>query len=127
MRTNKPATNIGDVGAKVAIAVPGAQMVDLQGRTLIPGFNDAPVHVASLGMLLTKYVDVRVHHAPNIPAVLARLTERTEREPVGTWIQGVGYNEALLTESRHLTRNDLRWSSLLTSRTRYPPVAKFVM
>ncbi len=74
------------------------------GRTLIPGFNDAPVHVASLGMLLTKYIDVRVHRAPNIPAVLA-----------------------LLTESRHLTREDLRWSSLLTSRTRYPPVAKFVM
>lgn len=95
------------VGAKSAITVPGAQMVDLQGRTLIPGFNDAHVHVASLGMLLTQYVDVRVHRAPNIPAVLARLTERAVEEPAGTWIQGVGYNEALLAEGRHLTRDDL--------------------
>lgn len=95
------------VGKYSEIATPTAQLVDLQGRTLIPGFNDAHVHVAPLGMLLTQYVDVRVHVAPNIPTVLARLKERTAQEAPGMWVQGTGYNEALLAEGRHLTRNDL--------------------
>lgn len=99
------------VGDKAELAAPGVPEVDLQGCTLIPGFNDAHVHVAPLGMLLTQYVDVRVHVAPDIPAVLARLTERAQEEPVGSWIRGVGYNEALLAEGRHLTRDDLDQAS----------------
>lgn len=95
------------VGKRDAITLPSAQPVDLQGRTLIPGFNDAHVHVAPLGMLLTQYVDVRAHVAPDIPTVLALLAERTAREPDGSWVQGSGYNEALLAEGRHLTRDDL--------------------
>ena len=43
--------------------------VDLGGRTLIPGFNDAHVHVSWLGMLLTSLVDTRIHVAPNIPSI----------------------------------------------------------
>lgn len=95
------------VGNKDDLATPTAHLIDLQGRTLIPGFNDAHVHVAPLGMLLTQYVDVRVHVAPDIPTVLARLAERSANEPPDAWIQGTGYNEALLAEGRHLTRADL--------------------
>jgi len=100
-------SRIQAIGTFMEIAKPSAIQVDLQGRTLIPGFNDAHVHVAPLGMLLTQYVDVRAHVAPDIPAVLARLTERVANEPADTWIRGTGYNEALLAEGRHLTRNDL--------------------
>lgn len=34
-----------------------------------------------------------VHRAPNIPALLARLTEHAAQELAGSWIQGVGYVE----------------------------------
>lgn len=95
------------LGAYADFSTTNAEEIDLQGRTLIPGFNDAHVHVAPLGMLLTQYVDVRAHVAPDIPTVLARLGERAASVAAGAWIQGSGYNEALLAEGRHLTRDDL--------------------
>lgn len=97
------------VGSRPALQrqAPNATLVDLAGHTLIPGFNDAHVHVSWLGLLLTQLVDCRSHVAPNIPAIIARLAERAQREPAGTWVQGIGYNEALLPEGRHLTRADL--------------------
>jgi predicted amidohydrolase YtcJ len=94
-------------GARSALARPGVREVDLAGRTLIPGFNDAHVHVTWLGMLLTQQVDVRIHVAPTIPAIIGRLAERAGTLPDGGWVEGVGYNEALLPEGRHLTRADL--------------------
>jgi predicted amidohydrolase YtcJ len=104
---------VGDDGYILAVGrlseldYPSARPIDLAGRTLIPGFNDAHVHVTWLGHLLTRQVDVRIHVAPDIPAIQGRLAERARSQPAGSWVEGVGYNEALLPEGRHLTRNDL--------------------
>ncbi len=83
-------------GARAALERPGVRHVDLAGRTLIPGFNDAHVHVSWRGMLLTRLVDTRIHVAPNIPAIVDRLAARAQSQPAGSWVEGVGYNEALL-------------------------------
>lgn len=112
---------IAAVGKLADLDRPDAERIDLAGRTLIPGFNDAHVHVSWLGLLLTHLVDVRIHVAPNIPAILSRFAERAEKEPTGAWISGVGYNEALLPEGRHLTYHDLDQAStdhpILLTRT----------
>jgi predicted amidohydrolase YtcJ len=102
---------IAAVGDRSALEQPGVTLIDLAGRTLIPGFNDAHVHVGWLGLLLTRLVDCRAHVAPTIPAILARLTERAQEVAPGEWVQGQGYNEALLAEGRHLTRTDLDQAS----------------
>src|SRR5262245_98294 len=81
---------IAALGARAALERPGVRHVDLAGRTLIPGFNDAHVHVSWLGMLLTRLVDTRIHSAPNIPAVIERLRTRAQTQPAGSWIEGVG-------------------------------------
>ncbi len=86
---------------------PGTKRVDLAGRTLIPGFNDAHVHVWKLGLLLTIQVDARGAAAPSIEAIIARFRERSETVPAGTWLLGRGYNEAALPEQRHPTAADL--------------------
>jgi hypothetical protein len=85
--------------------------VDLEGRTLIPGFNDAHVHIWKLGLLLTVQVDARKAAAPDIPSIIARFHEKAESVPPGTWLTGRGYNEAELPEGRHLTRHDLDGAS----------------
>lgn len=87
--------------------IPPVRRVDLEGRTLIPGFNDAHVHVWKLGLLLTVQVDARKSAAPDIPSIVARFRERAAKTPAGTWLTGRGYNEADLPEGRHLTRADL--------------------
>lgn len=86
---------------------PGARYIDLEGRTLIPGFNDAHVHIWKLGLLLTVQVDARRTNAPDIGAIIRLFRERAATLPAGTWILGRGYNEAELPERRHPTRADL--------------------
>src|SRR5262245_38760379 len=112
---------IAALGARAVLERPGARHVDLAGRTLIPGFNDAHVHVSWLGMLLTNLVDTRIHVAPNIGAIVERLAARAQSQPPGTWVEGVGYNETQLPEGRHLTRHDLDQASsvhpILVTRT----------
>lgn len=85
--------------------------VNLQGRTLIPGFNDAHVHVWKLGLLLTVQVDARQASAPDMAAIVARFREKAATVPSGTWLTGRGYNEAMLPEGRHPTRHDLDQAS----------------
>ena len=85
----------------------GAQRIDLRGRTLIPGFNDAHVHIWKLGLLLTRQVVANRAAAPDIPAIAAKFRAKAAALPPGTWITGRGYNEAELPERRHLTRADL--------------------
>ncbi len=85
--------------------------VDLDGRTLIPGFNDAHVHIWKLGLLLTTQVDARTNAAPDIPSIIQAFKTRAAKLPPGTWITGRGYNEAELPEHRHLTKHDLDLAS----------------
>ena len=84
---------------------PGVRRVDLGGRTLIPGFNDAHVHIWKLGLLLTIQIDAR--GLPDIATIVERFRARAAATPPGTWLSGRGYNEADLAERRHLTRADL--------------------
>ena len=112
---------ISAVGPLHALEKPSVPKLDLAGRTLIPGFNDAHVHVSWLGLLLTQLVDCRIHVTPNIPTIVQRLAERAQAQPEGAWVEGVGYNEALLPEGRHLSRYDLDQASrqhpILVTRT----------
>jgi predicted amidohydrolase YtcJ len=98
---------IAAVGRTADLDAPGVRRVDLGGRTLLPGFNDAHVHVWKLGLLLTVQVDARSAVAPDIESIIGRFHERAVTLPAGTWITGRGYNETALPEKRHLTRADL--------------------
>src|SRR2546426_5002435 len=84
---------------------PGTRMVDLGGRTLVPGFNDAHAHAWKLGQLLTSVLDLR--GIESLASLQASLRAFAARRPEGTWLQARGYNEALLREGRHPTREDL--------------------
>ena len=63
------------------LASSGAEVVDLRGRTVVPGFIDAHAHVEHF------WLDLR-----DIPLELARgrIAERVSAQPPGTWILGQG-------------------------------------
>lgn len=90
----------------LAAAGPGAERIDLAGGALVPGFVD-PHHHLSLAVFHEACVDVRPDVAPNIAAICARLSEEARRLPEGAWIVARGYDETLLAEQRHPTREDL--------------------
>jgi predicted amidohydrolase YtcJ len=98
---------VGSLAEVEAAARPGAKRVDLAGRTLIPGFNDAHVHIWKMGLLLTREVVANKAAAPDIESIIERFRDKADTLPAGTWIRGRGYNEAELPERRHPTRHDL--------------------
>jgi len=84
---------------------PGTRVVDLGGRTLVPGFNDAHAHAWKLGQLLTGVLDVR--GADSLASLQASMRAFAASRPAAEWLQARGYNEALMKEGRHPTRQDL--------------------
>jgi predicted amidohydrolase YtcJ len=86
-------------------AGPKARRIDLGGRTVIPGFNDAHAHVWKIGHLRTTMLDVR--GARSIEELVAAVRAFSEQLPRDSWVLGRGYNEARLRERRLPTRHDL--------------------
>ncbi|HEV7266482.1 MAG TPA: amidohydrolase [Falsiroseomonas sp.] len=92
---------------------PGTRMVDLQGRTLLPGFVDPHGHVLMVGL---QAVGANMLAAPDgeandIPAVIRILREWVQRNESAVrrynLIFGFGYDDSQLREGRHPTRDDL--------------------
>ncbi len=96
----------GDEAAARVVAGPGAEAIDLSGRTAAPGLNDAHAHPKYYGQALLD-IDLTL----DAPAPLATLIERMRvgalERPDRDWIIGQGYDDNLLHEQRHPTRHDL--------------------
>lgn len=83
--------------------------IDCQGKTLIPGFNDAHCHVLALAAGFFR-VDCSPFSSPpvgSISDIKALVKEKAGRLPEGEWIRATGYNEFYLAEKRHPDRHDL--------------------
>jgi predicted amidohydrolase YtcJ len=98
-------SRVGDTRALRQEAAPGTTLVDLDGRTVVPGFIDAHAHIWKIGHLLTTLLDLRP--VSSIQALLQAVRERDAQLPRGEWLQGRGFNEAALAEGRRPTRHDL--------------------
>ena len=83
----------------------GAQIVDLDGRTVVPAFTDAHAHIWKLGHLLTTMLDLR--RTPSLVALCQEVTRRDRNLPAGAWLLGRGFNEIVLAEQRKPNREDL--------------------
>ena len=99
--------------AEVEKAHKGAttQMIDLAGKTLLPGFIDAHSHfMFALDMPTQANVSgPPVGPVKSIPDMVAALegTAATPQHPKGEWIVGWGYDANGLAEKREATRDDL--------------------
>jgi len=89
------------------------KVVDLKGKTLLPGFIDAHGHVFNAGLqalaanLLAK-PDGIVNDIRSLQQVVSTWAEKyPERIAATGWIIGFGYDDAQLKERRHPTRADL--------------------
>lgn len=87
------------------------RVIDLEGGALLPGFIDAHGHLVSVAQL----VDVANLAPPpaggvaDIAGLLATLERHRVEQDLGPrdWIVGFGYDDSLLAERRHPTRDDL--------------------
>ncbi len=89
-----------------AQASPGARRVDLEGQTVVPGFNDSHAHILWVGLALEQ-VDVGVDAVNGIEDICRAVQARVRTTPTGDWVLGRGYQQTALREQRHPTRHDL--------------------
>ncbi len=71
---------------------PADTVIDLQGRTVFPGFIDAHAHMNGLGQLLRSVILVG---APSVDDVVNAVRERAARAQQGEWIYGRGWDQNL--------------------------------
>jgi predicted amidohydrolase YtcJ len=83
-------------------------VVDLRGRTLMPGFVDAHGHFPGSGQTVFS-ADLNsppIGRTTDIEGLIARLMTFAEQRQEG-WVVGHGYDDTLLAEKRHPSRDDL--------------------
>jgi predicted amidohydrolase YtcJ len=77
-------------------------VVDLGGRTLLPGFVDAHNHLAWAGQAAGA---LDLSNATTVESALQSIADAAARVPAGGWVDVVGYDQRPF--GRHLNRHDL--------------------
>lgn len=82
------------------------EIIDLQGKTILPGFNDSHLHLLNYAYSLTK---IDCNELCSIEEIIdtSKSFAAKNNIPPGEWIQGRGWNEVYLKENRSLSRDDL--------------------
>ena len=82
------------------------QLIDCQGMTIIPGFNDAHIHIFATASNSIG-VDCGYNLVSSITDIGQRLKEKADKVTSDVWVKGFGYHEFNLIEKAHPTRWDL--------------------
>lgn len=82
------------------------EVINLQGKTLVPGFIDTHNHILMYSLNKGK-VDCSSPLNRNIDDILRRIHAKAQNTPKEEWILGFGYDDTLLEDKRHPTREEL--------------------
>src|SRR5271154_2311846 len=69
-----------------------AQVIDLHGMTVLPGFHDAHNHMAWFGLSLAE-VDLRFPAVTSLDELYAAVAARASATAPGEWVVGAGYDQ----------------------------------
>jgi len=80
------------------------KVIDLQGRTVVPGLTDSHIHVGDFGKFLM-WIDLK--DVDSIEEMQRRIRERAQKIPEGRWIIGSGWDQTRFVEKRYPNFRDL--------------------
>lgn len=83
---------------------PETKIVDLEGRFVMPGFNDAHMHLAGAGL---EKMNVNLVGVKTLDEFRDRIRARVEKAEPGEWIVGGGWDETLWPVTVPPTRWDV--------------------
>ncbi len=107
------ADKIAAVGSNAQIKVlcdPDTKVIDLQGKTMTPGFVDGHSHLMPAGVQSLYEVSLDsppVGTTKCIADIVQAMKKKAATLPKGQWVIGAGYDDTLLAEKRHLTSAEL--------------------
>ena len=102
---------VGESGEAMSIAGKGHQMIDLEGKTLLPGLIDGHAHfgnfaIQAIGAQLLPPPDAGAKDIPSIISLLKEWNTPENRALTG-WVFGTGFDDSVLEEKRFPTKHDL--------------------
>jgi len=83
---------------------PQTKVIDLGGKFVLPGFNDAHTHFGSGGQ---RFLQVNLEGTRSLAEFQERIRARARQATAGEWLQGGGWDESLWPENRIPTRAEL--------------------
>jgi hypothetical protein len=89
-------------GNEVRNQFSAARVIDLRGRTLMPGFFDTHIHLAGHSR---RYIDL--NDTTSIKQLQEQIREKAKELGPGEWITGQGWDEYHFSEQRMPVRGDL--------------------
>jgi len=92
-----------DAEARIS-AGPAARVIDLRGRTVLPGFIDAHAHLLGLGNFLRR---ANLTFARSYDEVIARVVAFAKGAKRGEWIEGRGWDQNLWPDKQFPTHEAL--------------------
>jgi predicted amidohydrolase YtcJ len=95
---------IGDDATVLRQKQPGTKLIDLQGDFVMPGLNDAHVHLGFAGR--TKLA-VDLTGSTSLAEMLRRVSVAAAAAPAGEWLLGGGWDHTLWATKTLPTRQDL--------------------
>ena len=85
----------------------GTRVIDAAGKTVLPGFIDAHIHVGMFGLLDHGVIDVAYPKVKSIADIQALIRADAAKKKPGEWIKLNGYDHNKLEEKRHPTKEEL--------------------
>jgi predicted amidohydrolase YtcJ len=82
----------------------GIRVVDLAGKTVVPGLTDSHCHIFGIG---EREMNLNLEGASTLEDFLARVKERAGKTERGKWITGRGWIETFWQPPQFPTRGDL--------------------
>ncbi len=98
---------VGDDGGARALRGPATRVVDLGGRTVLPGLVDAHGHLLNLGLVLHQ---IDVAGTRSYAEVVRRVAEHARAHPAGAgnaWVLGRGWDQNAWGDTRFPTHEAL--------------------
>ena len=97
---------VGDIDVVMRHREQGSQVIDLNGRTVVPGLNDSHLHLIRGG--LNYNLELRWEGVPSLADALRMLKAQADRTPNPQWVRVVGgWNEFQFAERRMPTLDEI--------------------
>ncbi len=91
-------------GSELRGAFPAFPVVDLGGRTVLPGFTDSHIHLPDYGIGLRR---VELRHTRSIREAVERVRDAVAHASPGRWVRGQGWDKNVWLEDRFPRRDDV--------------------
>ena len=79
---------VGEADDVLKLRGPATRVIDLAGRTVIPGLNDSHLHLIRGG--LSYNTELRWDGVPSLADAMRMLKEQARRTPAGQWVRVIG-------------------------------------